>query len=147
MDLIVDLDGTLCDISHRVHLAQAGQWDEFHSLLAADQPNLDVVLAVKALTVHHGFIIVSGRSEKYRNQTAAWLARQKLEFDLLLLRPDDNWEQDHILKPKMLMESAYGGNKQLMLENVFAVLDDRDKVVEAWRNLGLPCWQVRNGTY
>jgi hypothetical protein len=45
------------------------------------------------------------------------------------------------------MTEEYFGSKEAVLQNVIFVLDDRDKVVEAWRNYGLPCWQVRPGVW
>jgi hypothetical protein len=49
------------------------------------------------------------------------------------------------LKPALL-EGFFGG-KQATIDNVKFVLDDRDAVVEAWRNYGLVCWQVRQGSF
>jgi phosphoglycolate phosphatase-like HAD superfamily hydrolase len=147
--IVVDLDGTLCDCAHRIAYAQSQQWDEFHSRLADDQPFLDVVEFIERIDGLCQFELVglTGRSEKWRNLTNEWLSRHQIYLDVLLMRPDGNFESDHILKPKMLLEEIFNGDFTRMKEGVFLVLEDRDKVVEAWRNLTIPCWQVRNGTY
>jgi hypothetical protein len=39
------------------------------------------------------------------------------------------------------------GSKENVQEKVLVVLEDRDRVVEAFREMGLPCWQVQAGGY
>ena len=79
-------------------------------------------------------------------------------FDLLVLRPDkfkkDSWPisngnpatpdmrymPDEILKKKML-------DTFVDINDVFLVVDDRDKVVKMWRDLGLNTFQVAPGNF
>jgi hypothetical protein len=147
--IVVDLDGTLCDCGHRVELARAKQWDHFHSLLVEDQPFEDVKSLIKLIgckaTMEIDIIGLTGRNEANRNKTLDWLESHKIFFDELLMRPNNDFRQDHILKPELLEE--FFGGREIMLKRVMFVLEDRDKVVEAWRNIGINCWQVRQGTY
>ena len=147
--VIIDLDGTLCDCSQRVHLAQAGKWDDFHSLISEDQPFKDVASFIDLISNLEfvSIIMLTGRNESYRNQTDRWMNKHSIVCDRLIMRPDKNFESDHVLKPRMLCDELFEGNFEKMKEEVIVVLEDRDKVVEAWRNLGIDCWQVRNGTY
>jgi Ca2+-transporting ATPase len=46
---------------------------------------------------------------------------------------------------KMLIDLF--GSKENVQEKVLVVLEDRDRVVEAFREMGLPCWQVQAGGY
>lgn len=149
MIIVTDLDGTLCNCAHRVHLAQAGQWDEFHSRLSDDPLFTDVAEFLMHFSVIGGFEIwaVSGRNERYRTETMRWLRKHDIEIDRIYLRPDNDYTVDHVLKPRMLLELGFAGQSDKMLQETLCVLDDRDKVVEAYRNAGLNCWQVRNGTY
>jgi FMN phosphatase YigB (HAD superfamily) len=139
--IVVDLDGTLCNSRHREHLAIAKQWDEFHSLLRYDEPWDDVKRFLSELHADIEVIGLTGRNERYRNETLDWLDTYEICLSELLMRPDDNYQPDHELKPQML---AAAGVKP---QQVWLVLEDRDKVVEAWRNLGFSCWQVRPGGY
>jgi FMN phosphatase YigB (HAD superfamily) len=139
--IVVDLDGTLCNSKHREHLAQAGQWDEFHSLLADDKPWGDVWQLIADLCGKYYIIGLTGRNEKYRLKTVQWLDKYEIELDNLLMRPDFDPRPDHELKPQLLAEAG------VLPEEVLFVLEDRDKVVEAWRNWGYNCWQVRPGGY
>jgi hypothetical protein len=144
--VVVDLDGTLCNSGHRDHLAQAGQWDEFHALLMDDEPWQDVQLLVKTLSFTNMVVIgLTGRNERYRNATMGWLACHDIRPDRLLMRPDDSYLSDHELKPALLAD--YLLSSGLSQQDVWFILEDRDKVVEAWRNAGYNCWQVRPGGY
>lgn len=150
--VVVDLDGTLCNSAHREHLAKAGQWDEFHALLMEDQPWQDVAGLLKMFEYMEGerldapFVVaLTGRNEKYRTPTINWLARHDLSIDALLMRPDDDYRSDHELKPQLLNE--FLSTMQWDKGKVMFILEDRDKVVEAWRDRGFTCFQVRPGGY
>lgn len=144
--IVVDLDGTLCDSSHREHFARAGLWDEFHSALTNDKLHKDVAETIAVMS-DAGYMIIglTGRNEKYRYKTLGWLELNKVSLDVLIMRPNHNTESDHILKPRMLADQF--GTQENALKHVAFILDDRDKVVEAWRNLGYRCWQVQPGGY
>lgn len=146
--IVIDMDGTLCDCSHRVHLAAAGQWEQFHSLLGEDavMPDLKALLMM-IKPEGPEVIICTGRNEAFRHDTLKWLEKNLLTgyIDHIIMRPDNDWRPDHELKLALLED--FFGSKEAALENVQFVIDDRDKVVEAWRNYGLPCWQARPGGY
>ena len=143
--LVVDLDGTLCDVRHRLHLAQASEWDEFHNHLENDVPIKATAEIVGTMSILHEIVIATGRNERYRLRTVNWLNKHHIRCDALLMRPDDNYESDHLLKPRMLLE--YLEENERKLENIIAVIDDRDKVVAAWREMGLVCLQPQEGAY
>ena len=143
---VIDMDGTLCNAKHREHLAQAKCWDEFHAGLADDEPNQDVLYFLQMLMKQeHSFIFLTGRNEAYRNQTVQWLIKHDVYADDLLMRPDGNFQPDAEIKPYLLRQWLdYAGSDST---SVVAILEDRDKMVECWRNLGYACWQVRVSGY
>lgn len=144
--IIIDLDGTLCNSAHREELARNREWEAFHDLLIHDQPHDDVVEFMRAADDLNKMIALTGRPEKYRNLTLEWLNKNELNlFEQLIMRPDDDWRSDHVLKPEMLF--TYFGSKEKALESVLVILEDRDRLVEEWRNLGFRCWQVQPGGY
>lgn len=146
MDWIVyDLDGTITDCSHRVHLAQAGLWEEFNAEAVDDKLRPDVALVMKALEEDYSTMIVTGRDVKYRKLTLDWLWTKGITVDVLLMREKDDYRSDHEVKIALL--EKFFGNKASVLNSVMMCLDDRDKVVEALRNYGLRVWQVRQGDY
>lgn len=144
--VVVDLDGTLCNSAHREHLASAKLWDEFHSLMRDDLAHQDVAEMVRMLDGNNVYVYaLTGRPEKYREQTMDWLLQNDIPVDHLSMRPNHDWSSDAVVKPKMLEEALDGAN--LTKDNVWFILDDREKVVEAWRNAGYNCWQPRVGGY
>jgi FMN phosphatase YigB (HAD superfamily) len=141
--IVVDLDGTLCDSSHREHLAVNKEWDAFHAAGKIDEPHGDVLWLLRNLPPDTTMIGLTGRNERYRLQTVEWLTNHDIFFDELLMRPDDDFTSDHILKPDMLGH----WRERNPDASIICVLEDRDRVVENWRNLGYNCWQVRPGGY
>jgi hypothetical protein len=61
------------------------------------------------------------------------------------MRPDDDFTDDKTLKIQLL--ERYFGSREAMKRDILFILEDRDRMVSAWRELGLPCWQVRPGAY
>jgi len=145
--IVVDLDGTLFNHDHRVHLAHAKQWEAYHSLLVEDKVNPDIELFLNRMVPNWiNLAYCTGRPERWRNLTIEHMRKSGVPApEALLMRPDDNWLPDWELKPRLL--EKYFRSRELTLVSVDFVLDDRDRVVEAWRNYGLPCWQVRAGGF
>lgn len=143
--LILDLDGTLCDMNHRVHLAQAKQWDEFHAGLEQDGVHEDVLLVLRFLPAFVRVIVVTGRPMAHYVATVAWLRKHELwgMVDSIMMRPDTNFMKDHDLKLWLLDEFFEGREK--WTNRIIAALDDKETVVEAFRNAGINAWQVRQG--
>jgi FMN phosphatase YigB (HAD superfamily) len=143
--IVIDLDGTLCDCSHRVQHAQAKDWDAFYEGLMGDKVVEPVRELLECMTESLEILLVTGRPEKYRVTTERWLQDNFILWDALLMRPRDDWRHDYEVKLALL--EAHFGSKEIVLERVLFALDDRDQVVEAFRNYGLSCWQVRQGDY
>ena len=164
--VIFDLDGTLANIDVRrdKSLKPNGKldWDIFASptsVMDWDTPNKPVVKMAQ-LFHNDGFriVIFSGRNDRSFHATRDWLKIHNVPFDLLVMRPDkfkdDSWPvadgnratfdmrfmPDEILKKKML-------DTFVDIDDVFLVVDDRDKVVKMWRDLGLNTFQVAPGDF
>lgn len=151
MIIVCDLDGTLFDIQHRVHLAQEKKWDEFHSQMKLDRLNKDVANFIEWSSWRGMYVILStGRNERYRFLTTEILNDYKVPWDSLLMRDDGDWRSDTIIKPEKVMaflERNVMGSPKKPNEIVMTILEDRDKMVECWRGLGFNCWQVRGSDY
>jgi phosphoglycolate phosphatase-like HAD superfamily hydrolase len=154
--IVVDLDGTLSDARYRVHLAQIGQWHDFHVMGADDPVHEDVAELIAAIVpIDYRVIILTGRNEAYRGLTEKWLREHALSgyIDALLMRPDWDYTPDRDLKPRLLSEwhaaqQRHLGHEEVDVKSAVAfILEDRDGMVERWRELGFNCWQVRHGGY
>lgn len=86
-------------------------------------------------------IIVTGRSEEYIQYTRHALKRHKIHYDLLLCRSKNDTRKDYLVK-KDLYE-----NNLMHRYNIFVIYDDRNSVVDYWRSLNIPTFQVNNGNF
>jgi hypothetical protein len=149
--IIVDLDGTLYNSTARNHLAQAGQWDDFHRASSTDKPNHDILQLVNLLSLHEKTIIlaVTGRDDRYRDITNSWINRNSAMIDFVLMRPEGDLRSDTVVKIELVKQwlEDHGAGMDVKKEDIAFALEDRDKMVDAWRSWGIPCWQVRAGSY
>ena len=82
------------------------------------------------------------RSDKMFDRTVEWLEWNDVPFDKLVMRDSktNHFTPDDVLKKDML-------DKHVDINDVFLVVDDRDRVVKLWRSLGLTTFQVLDGDF
>lgn len=135
--LIVDVDGTLA------HMGDRSPYDDH--LAATDtvnRPVLDTVLALKAADPALHLIVMSGRDAgRSGDVTATWLKDHDVPYDLLLMRAPKDVRKDAIVK-RDLYDALIAPFFDVRL-----VLDDRQQVVDMWRSIGLPTFQVAPGSF
>lgn len=145
--IMCDLDGTLCDLRHRLHyVRREGKKDWASFFRECGQDGLyECVAGIVMNEMNNGTEVVycSGRGEvECRELSLQWLKDHGLfRGNPLVMRPKLNYKDDAITKImlyKYEIEPYY---------NIKYVLDDRSRVVEAWRKLGLVCLQVRPGDF
>ena len=147
--VIFDLDGTLANIDVRRKLAAKPNgkldWDIFFdpSNIKLDVPN-EPVVKIAQMFAENGYtiIIFSGRSDRTKYSTRSWLSNNRVPFQKLVMRDSNasHFVPDEILKKDML-------DKYVDIDDVFLVVDDRNKVVDMWRSLGLDVFQVADGDF
>lgn len=140
MKIIFDLDGTIANISRRVHFVRGGRkdWDSFFAACVDDVPNWPVVRALQAhLAAGHHVEIWSARSDIVKRQTEEWLACEAGIAPALLthMRSAGDNTPDVVLK-------RYWLNQLHESERPDIVYDDRQRVVDMWREEGIACFQV-----
>lgn len=146
--VIVDVDGTLAhNYGHRSFYDYSRVRDD-----GVHQPIADLLWQF----IDQGYvpIIMSGRDESCREDTETWL------FDKLGLLPQGHGavgdERDYV-GPFMRTTGDNRDDAVVKLElfdehvrdhyDVRYVLDDRNRVVKAWRSIGLTCLQVADGNF
>lgn len=149
--VIFDLDGTLADIEERRTLATKDNgkidWDIFFDPknIDLDKPNHSVILMAKILKQSgHRIVIFSGRSKATKDETRKWLKAHGVPFDVLKMRPTSGgfkFMKDDKLK-KLWLDDLFPTK-----EDIVCVFDDRDAVVQMWRDNGLDCFQVAEGKF
>jgi len=147
--VIVDVDGTLADITDRLELAQKAKtsndkrmnWTVFldpNIMLKFDKPNHDVISLVNLLRASGAKIIItSARNEIHRTVTEKQLEAWGVKYEKLFLRADGDFRGDEIVKQEILQKIRSEGYEPVL------AIDDRQKVVDMWWKNGITCWQVR----
>lgn len=133
---LIDIDGTIAS-----HEGVRDPYDT--SKYSLDNVNPIVRTVVYAL-VGRGYypIFCSGRSDDFRAITAAWIHSHTNLYDFgLVMRPSGDTRSDDVVKYELFdryIREAY---------DVLLVLDDRDRVVDMWREIGLTVFQVAEGDF
>ncbi len=131
--IIVDVDGTLAHMNGRSPYDPS----KYHE---------DTVDEVVRNLVHryandHIIIVCSGRDDTYRDVTAQWLDDNGVDWEHLIMRKGGDRRNDALVKQE-LYERHIAPNYDVQF-----VLDDRNRVVNMWRSLGLKCLQVADGDF
>lgn len=133
--IMVDIDGTIA-----LHGTRS-PFDE--SRVHEDLPNHAVIECVRAMAlVGYEVIFCSGRTEGCREETERWLTEHlKTVFPTLHMRAVGDTRKDVIVKRELFdreIRDRY---------TVVGVFDDRQQVVDGWRELGLTVFQVAPGQF
>jgi predicted kinase len=157
--IICDVDGTIAERTDRGPF----EWDK----VSTDVPKQEIIELIHNYCLgkdtKFGFdnnfdeqiyvVFFSGRKEQCKGDTTTWISehvitkeflsmiRSEISYDLFMRKDDDN-RKDSIVKKELFDEHIRGKYY------VEFVLDDRNQVVEMWRNeLGLTCLQVQDGSF
>lgn len=131
---VFDIDGVLADVRHRLHhvAARPKDWDAFFGAAVHDPPLAEGLAAVgTAQRAEHVVVYLTGRPERCRSDTIAWLAAQHLPDGELLMRADRDRRPSRLLKVAALRRLS----RHLQ---VAAFVDDDVAVVAAVRSAGFP---------
>ena len=143
--ILFDIDGTLANIEHRRNYVAQDKpdWKSFNAEMGADTPNAPIVALYKSLWASDAYelILVTGRNERSRSLTEQWLTWNEIPFDQILMRPDDDFRADHIIKEEILYRLKVAGKE------IEFVGDDRQQVVDMWRRNGIICLQCEVGDF
>jgi hypothetical protein len=130
---VVDIDGVVADARHRLHYIEGKprQWDRFFSAATDDPPLPDGVALVKELAADHDVLWLTGRPERTRRATTAWLAAQGLPTEPLIMRPNRDFRPARVTKRDEL--------RRLRADREIAVVvDDDPQVVQLLAADGFP---------
>lgn len=207
MLIAFDIDGTLADLSHRLHFIdrevtfyvnadglfgwvlrskghehselsrsqaiyqtskaalEAGDdlnkpdWQGFFAAVKDDEPIKEMVHLLGLILADvrsTDVVFVTGRSSECREATEKWLrdhtqvwlilhAQDFVDYrnrPLLYMRTEGDHRPDHEVKRDLVTEIEYSYGKVPDM-----VFDDRQQVVDMWRELGIRCLQVAEGAF
>ena len=144
--IVVDLDSTLADNSHREHFIAEGRedgkdWESFHNAMEDDAVFSDVDGLLDSL-IATDIIFLTARDEKYRRKTVNWLKDKQIKFQgYLIMRDRPHSEEtaaDFKLRQLRILEEEYGHKPLFCLE-------DQMNITLKLREAGFIVWNVRNG--
>jgi len=144
MLICFDIDGTLADVSHRVHYwrQKPKNWNMFKSEMVNDDPIEQIVTIAREMAfTGHQIILCSGRSDDTRDWTEQWLTAQGIEWSKLYMRATNDYRSDDIVKKELLDQIVVDFGKKPDI-----VFDDRPRVVKMWRENGVFVADVYQGT-
>jgi predicted secreted acid phosphatase len=141
--ILMDLDGTLCNVSHRRQYVatKPRNWDAWNRSIINDKPIPQVLEVFSALKDRFPIFFVSGRSDDYRDVTIEWFEKHGIfesDYNGLLMRKYQDHRDDAIVKGEIAdeIEKDY---------KIFAVFDDRKRVVDMWIKRGIFVFDVGQG--
>ena len=142
--IICDLDGTLCNIEHRISFItnDAKDWKSFYYNMPNDSVNnwcFNIIdaLAKKGIAI----LYVTARPEDYKSISIDWLRRNSCPINGIYMRKSKDNRKDFIVKKEI-----YEENIKDKYDILFCI-DDSARVTEMWRSLGLTCLQCAEGLY
>lgn len=132
-------------------------WRGFFGAVADDAPNEPVIRTLQALRAGGAEIwIWSGRSDECRTATVEWLHKHGCMGhprnvlwawpfqapERFRMRKAGDHRDDVVVKSEWIAEM-----EPPEWDRLTAVFDDRARVVQMWRDAGVPCFQVAPGEF
>jgi hypothetical protein len=114
-------------------------WDKWYDACDTDEPNWPVIHVMNALAREYIIVIMTGRSQVVSEKTREWLNLYRVSYHNIFMRPPKDYTEDVIMKLKWA--EAYG------FDQILCVYEDRERMVNAWREKGVACFQVAPGKF
>ena len=131
---VVDIDGVLADVRHRLKYVESRpkDWDRFFDSAIDDEPLAEGLATVRRLVeAGHEVVFLTGRPLRCRADTETWLRRHGLGTHRLLMRREGDRRPARLVKRDELRRLARG-------REVAVVVDDDPEVCAALNADGWP---------
>lgn len=154
--IICDLDGTLCNIEHRLYFVRSDvpgglpkkDWKSFFLNMHYDTVNQWCADILKSMAKDHQIIYCSGRPDSFGAETVNWLAEKGMLDSFvfpnkphLYMRPRSDHRDDSTVKEIIL-------DFEILTRFVpYFMIDDRKRVVDMWRRRGFVCLHCAEGDF
>lgn len=140
--VVIDLDGTLLDGTHRHHLVTSEKPKDFKKYRLEgknDNVNKPLLFILKILTfLGIRIILLTGRDNKARYATVQCLKRNEVPYHCLCMRNNGDTRSDYEFK-----KDYYNRHIKSKYHILFTV-EDRPSVVRLWKELKIFCFYYRN---
>lgn len=122
---VFDLDNTLAGTAHRQHFLECRpkDWEAFFAA-APDDPPLDEGVALcREAAEECEVVYLTGRPERCRRATAAWLAEQGLPEGAIHMRRNRDFRPARVTKVEILRRLAADRAVRMLVDDDTAVCD------------------------
>lgn len=149
--IVIDIDKTIADHSHRDHLFPTENlddpraYDDFMERCSVDEPIDDMLELIELINVGCDnkewgttpeIVFLTSRCEKFANTTMKWFDKHSINWDQLITREDEDTSSAVDFKRKTLKQLHDVGP-------VICVIDDDEAICKMARELGIVSLQVR----
>jgi hypothetical protein len=146
---IWDLDGTLANIDERMEYARKPNgkinykklYDR--SMISTDKPIKEMVDRYKELKAQgHRMMLFTGRCISTIKETVDWLEENGVTgYEILMMRPS---KPPEAYTPAPLLKKIWFHEELDLYDrsNVIGSYDDNKKVIDMWKELGIPTFHV-----
>jgi hypothetical protein len=141
--VVFDLDGVLSDAAGRQHFLEwpYRDWDSFFEACGDDPLIGEVARLLDVISDEHRIVLLTARPIRVQSQTVAWLKRNELRWDLLIMRDFGDYGASRDFKRRSVAElRAYGLDIRLAFE------DDRRNYL-MFHEEGVSCIYIHSGYY
>jgi phosphoglycolate phosphatase-like HAD superfamily hydrolase len=130
---VLDIDGVLADVRHRLRHIEGRRkdWAAFFAAAPDDEPLPEGLAVAQRLAADHAIVYLTGRPERCRADTEAWLRRHGLPAGRVLMRAEGDRRPARQAKPRLLARLAASGR-------IAVVVDDDPAVCAALQAAGWP---------
>lgn len=144
--IIVDLDGTLADIKHRLKYIETPGKKDFQSFnqgIMKDKVNVWCREIIERFHHDHAVLFITGRmwNDVTRDNTIRWLFQHDIMYSNIYARKEGDFRKDAEIKKEIYIDQVRPHF------DVLFCLDDRTQVVDMWREMGLVCLQCDKGDF
>ncbi|MFE3329154.1 hypothetical protein [Streptomyces sp. NPDC059176] len=135
---VFDLDGTLAETGHRQHhlLRRPRDWDAFFAAAPEDVPLAEGVRLLAKAAEDCEVMYLTGRPERCRKATTAWLEEHGLPRGRLWMRRNDDRRPARTTKLEVLRR--LGGEREIRM-----LVDDDEHVCDAAERAGFRVVRAR----
>ena len=138
--VIFDLDGCLSDDRNRLELKEYG-WHTYHKHLA-DDPCINFRRYEKHFNQGDFIAIITARPWDFVRPTRNWLESNRINCDFLFMRPVGDTRTSPVLKVEMARKLRH-----LLKEDIKMAYDDREDVIRAYIQAGIPAMLLDINTH
>jgi len=140
MIILIDIDHTIANSYWRDSMIGTVPWDDYYAEGKYNKPFKNVANLINSLSsMQYEIIGFTGRPEKFRSMTVEWLVKNRIDIDIILMRPDDVFLKNSEMKLVLVKDYFKDDFKKIHF-----VIDDNEETILEFYKLGIPTLQIRN---